>query len=171
MLKIAFVYAGILHHQKSGGGGGIRTPETLSSLAVFKTAGFNRSPTPPPMILPHLLDDYGFRRCPIVAHFLFQAFHCRHCIRSGSLYVEGERSADIRVPKDGLYRPSRHADAVQIGRKATTECVPTVPLDIRALERGRMTRVARLSMSVGRPLGPEKMYPALPSRFLCSPRI
>src|SRR6202162_4155004 len=31
----------------NGGGGGIRTPETLSSLTVFKTAGFNRSPTPP----------------------------------------------------------------------------------------------------------------------------
>jgi hypothetical protein len=30
-----------------GGGGGIRTPETLSGLTVFKTAGFNRSPTPP----------------------------------------------------------------------------------------------------------------------------
>src|SRR5690242_10274623 len=36
-----------------GGGGGIRTPETLSSLTVFKTAGFNRSPTPPPIILTH----------------------------------------------------------------------------------------------------------------------
>src|SRR5713226_4559433 len=35
----------------TGGGGGIRTPETLSSLTVFKTAGFNRSPTPPPPIL------------------------------------------------------------------------------------------------------------------------
>ena len=34
-----------------GGGGGIRTPETLSSLTVFKTAGFNRSPTPPFLIL------------------------------------------------------------------------------------------------------------------------
>ena len=32
---------------RSGGGGGIRTPETLSGLTVFKTAGFNRSPTPP----------------------------------------------------------------------------------------------------------------------------
>src|SRR5713226_3800197 len=31
-----------------GGGGGIRTPETLSGLTVFKTAGFNHSPTPPP---------------------------------------------------------------------------------------------------------------------------
>jgi hypothetical protein len=35
-----------------GGGGGIRTPETLSGLTVFKTAGFNRSPTPPSSILP-----------------------------------------------------------------------------------------------------------------------
>src|SRR5271156_4722109 len=33
--------------QLRGGGGGIRTHETLSGLTVFKTAGFNRSPTPP----------------------------------------------------------------------------------------------------------------------------
>ena len=32
---------------RCGGGGGIRTPETLSGLTVFKTAGFNHSPTPP----------------------------------------------------------------------------------------------------------------------------
>jgi hypothetical protein len=44
----------------SGGGGGIRTPETLSSLTVFKTAGFNRSPTPPLMILTHLFEDTDF---------------------------------------------------------------------------------------------------------------
>jgi hypothetical protein len=30
-----------------GGGGGIRTPETLSRLTVFKTAAFNHSATPP----------------------------------------------------------------------------------------------------------------------------
>ena len=30
-----------------GGGRGIRTPEPLSGLTVFKTAGFNRSPIPP----------------------------------------------------------------------------------------------------------------------------
>ena len=46
MLKIAFVYAGILHLE-SGGGGGIRTPETLSSLTVFKTVAFSHSATPP----------------------------------------------------------------------------------------------------------------------------
>ena len=37
--------------KRTGGGGGIRTPETLSGLTVFKTAGFNRSPTPPFLIL------------------------------------------------------------------------------------------------------------------------
>ena len=30
-----------------GGGERIRTPETLTSLTVFKTAAFNRSATPP----------------------------------------------------------------------------------------------------------------------------
>jgi hypothetical protein len=40
-----------LYNLNSGGGGGIRTPETLSSLTVFKTAGFNHSPTPPFLIL------------------------------------------------------------------------------------------------------------------------
>ena len=35
------------NNRRGGGGGGIRTPETLSGLTVFKTAGFNRSPTPP----------------------------------------------------------------------------------------------------------------------------
>src|SRR5271170_5256077 len=34
-------------HQNAGGGGGIRTPETLTGLTVFKTAGLNHSPTPP----------------------------------------------------------------------------------------------------------------------------
>jgi hypothetical protein len=34
-----------------GGGGGIRTPVTLSGQTVFKTAGFNHSPTPPLPIL------------------------------------------------------------------------------------------------------------------------
>ena len=32
---------------EAGGGGGIRTHETLSGLTVFKTAGVNRFPTPP----------------------------------------------------------------------------------------------------------------------------
>jgi hypothetical protein len=36
-----------LYTRLTGGGGGIRTPETLSSLTVFKTAAFNHSATPP----------------------------------------------------------------------------------------------------------------------------
>ena len=35
----------------SGGGGGIRTPGTLASSTVFKTAAFNRSATPPQRLL------------------------------------------------------------------------------------------------------------------------
>jgi hypothetical protein len=31
----------------NGGGRGIRTPDTLSGIAVFKTACFNRSHIPP----------------------------------------------------------------------------------------------------------------------------
>jgi hypothetical protein len=43
----------------AGGGGGIRTPETLSSLTVFKTAGFNRSPTPPFTIVTQWSHEFG----------------------------------------------------------------------------------------------------------------
>jgi hypothetical protein len=36
---------------RTGGGRGIRTPEPLSGLTVFKTAGFNHSPIPPSAFL------------------------------------------------------------------------------------------------------------------------
>src|SRR5579862_8604606 len=35
-----------------GGGRGIRTPVRVTPQTVFKTAGFNHSPIPPPFILP-----------------------------------------------------------------------------------------------------------------------
>ena len=38
------------------GGRGIRTPGTVPRTAVFKTAGFNRSPIPPMSILTDFLD-------------------------------------------------------------------------------------------------------------------
>jgi hypothetical protein len=44
----------------SGGGRGIRTPGTLSSSTVFKTAGLNRSPIPPLTILPDVQDPATF---------------------------------------------------------------------------------------------------------------
>jgi hypothetical protein len=37
----------------AGGGGGIRTPETLAGLTVFKTGAFNHSATPPVVIEAH----------------------------------------------------------------------------------------------------------------------
>ena len=51
-------------HFEAGGGGGIRTPETLTGLTVFKTAGFNRSPTPPLMIINHLFWGLGTKLGP-----------------------------------------------------------------------------------------------------------
>src|ERR1700693_6072142 len=39
----------------TGGGRGIRTPERVTPLTVFKTAGFNHSPIPPISILPDFI--------------------------------------------------------------------------------------------------------------------
>lgn len=38
---------GNIEKQGSGGGSGIRTPEGLAPLLVFKTSAFNRSANPP----------------------------------------------------------------------------------------------------------------------------
>jgi hypothetical protein len=50
----------------AGGGGGIRTPETLAGLTVFKTGAFNHSATPPLVIVAHagilgLISDRALR--------------------------------------------------------------------------------------------------------------
>ena len=50
----------------AGGGGGIRTPETLAGLTVFKTGAFNHSATPPVVIVAHagilgLISDRALR--------------------------------------------------------------------------------------------------------------
>jgi hypothetical protein len=50
----------------SGGGGGIRTHETLSGLTVFKTAGVNRFPTPP----------FFFTTCYILTYAAFADNPC-----------------------------------------------------------------------------------------------
>src|SRR5690349_24164845 len=57
----------------SGGGGGLRTTETLSSLTVFKTAGFNRSPTTPFLILTY---SATYRRFCDNGTIFFAAFWC-----------------------------------------------------------------------------------------------
>jgi hypothetical protein len=41
--------------RRGGGGRGIRTPERVTPLTVFKTAGFNHSPIPPIPILPDFI--------------------------------------------------------------------------------------------------------------------
>jgi hypothetical protein len=56
-------------NRRNGGGGGIRTPGTLSGPTVFKTAGFNRSPTPPFLIVAYssfyrrICDNLAFIGC------------------------------------------------------------------------------------------------------------
>ncbi len=51
----ALVFSGIQivfrHKRINGGGRGIRTPERVTPLTVFKTAGFNHSPIPPFIIV------------------------------------------------------------------------------------------------------------------------
>src|SRR5262249_15985839 len=51
-------------------GGGIRTPETLAGLTVFKTAAFNRSATPPRRLFYTLTDSYKTKPRPPVAYWL-----------------------------------------------------------------------------------------------------
>ena len=47
----------------NGGGRGIRTPESLSTLTVFKTGAFNRSAIPPFTILPDSIILRGVSLC------------------------------------------------------------------------------------------------------------
>ena len=52
--------------RRRGGGGGIRTHETLSGLTVFKTAGVNHFPTPP----------FFFTTCYILTYAAFADNQC-----------------------------------------------------------------------------------------------
>jgi hypothetical protein len=45
--RFAVTYVSGTNKRRCGGGRGIRTPERVSPLTVFKTAGFNHSPIPP----------------------------------------------------------------------------------------------------------------------------
>src|ERR1700721_624244 len=121
--------------RRAGGGGGIRTHETLSGLTVFKTAGVNRFPTPPALIVAYLLDSDRVRSCPIVAQFPFQTLHCSNGIRTRSLDVEGEGGADVRVPENRLNRPGRYPDTMQVRCKPAPERVPTMPAHSAAFQR------------------------------------
>jgi hypothetical protein len=69
---------------ENGGGRGIRTPESLSTLTVFKTGAFNRSAIPPFSIL----SDFFILRG--VSHSRFGLFglpghHCHSLSQVGNL--------------------------------------------------------------------------------------
>jgi hypothetical protein len=55
-------------NRRNGGGGGIRTPGTLSGPTVFKTAGFNRSPTPPAPSLTGKSSYFQYSRTRMPSH-------------------------------------------------------------------------------------------------------
>src|SRR6267154_2761364 len=83
------------YRKKAGGngGGGIRTPETLSSLTVFKTAGFNRSPTPPSV--------YSTREQAVTELDAPRRLH------SASIYVRSIRPARLNRRLQSLHRVDR----------------------------------------------------------------
>jgi hypothetical protein len=56
---------------ENGGGRGIRTPESLSTLTVFKTGAFNRSAIPPSSILPDSIMLRGGVTMPLLAFWPF----------------------------------------------------------------------------------------------------
>jgi hypothetical protein len=60
-----------------GGGGGIRTHETLAGLTVFKTARFNHSLTPPLFACNKLRNQLASLAAPFAAQNLaFGSLHC-----------------------------------------------------------------------------------------------
>jgi hypothetical protein len=74
----------------SGGGGGIRTPETLSGLTVFKTAAFNHSATPP-------LPFFAFPLHTFVAHSTFCVRRLRNGTETKAWHNVGKSSRDITL--------------------------------------------------------------------------
>ena len=108
---------------KDGGGRGIRTPGTLSSTAVFKTACFNRSHIPPRFrsgLHSLVYSTFGFFGigvgCTLVAHRRFERLHCRQTARIGGigLDVRLPRYADVAVPQNRLDHDVGHAQLMQI---------------------------------------------------------
>src|SRR5690348_5020259 len=102
-------YVSGLYTAASGGGGGIRTPGTLSGTTVFKTAGFNRSPTPPFLILAYSANQRHL--CPSPA---LQLLHCG-----------ARRGADaptIQEGRVGLKFASNRTQAGVTGDHAGSSC-------------------------------------------------
>ena len=94
-----------------GGGRGIRTPGTLSSTTVFKTAGFNHSPIPPlkgsdsfSIVYMNFQFPSAKASCTLVAHFVYDCSF--HAIRQDSVAelnrpttISGRRSSSSKHPR------------------------------------------------------------------------
>jgi hypothetical protein len=64
-----------IHGKESGGGRGIRTPDTLSGIAVFKTACFNRSHIPPTAYKRRVINQFTTGGCCTDSQFVAQLLH------------------------------------------------------------------------------------------------
>src|SRR5580698_7924831 len=94
---------------KPNGGRGIRTPERVTPLTVFKTAGFNHSPIPPSSILPdfialELLSLLGFPLARQHCHWFVTTGRALHGPRLGFLVRMGVAHGHRyrRMPKQFL---------------------------------------------------------------------
>src|SRR5580698_1787238 len=69
---------------KPNGGRGIRTPERVTPLTVFKTAGFNHSPIPPLRILSDSFILRTMSRCRF-GLFCLAGHDCHRCVTGRKL--------------------------------------------------------------------------------------
>jgi hypothetical protein len=106
-----------------GGGRGIRTPESLSTLTVFKTGAFNRSAIPPSSILPDSIILRGVSQLHLSCllfprhncHVFVTCWQLRHGPRL-RLVIQVRVShscCDRRMPQEFLHRHKVHPGARQ----------------------------------------------------------
>src|SRR5437899_5530128 len=82
--------------RNNGGERGIRTPESLSTLTVFKTAGFNHSPIPPTSILPDSIMLRGMSLCHFWL-FCLSRHVCHYFVTTRQLCNRARLRIEIRV--------------------------------------------------------------------------
>jgi hypothetical protein len=105
---------------ENGGGRGIRTPDTLSGIAVFKTACFNRSHIPPTADKRRVINQFTTAGCctdsQFVAQLAFQHFHSRQAapIHRIVLDVRLTRYLHGAVTQDSLNHEIGNPEFVEI---------------------------------------------------------
>ena len=146
----------------TGGGRGIRTPERVTPLTVFKTAAFNHSAIPPSSILPDLIALPILSRCCLLlfslprhdCHYFVTGRQGRHGARLGVVVAVGvpHGRVDRRVPQEFF-----DSDEVHPGiREARGERMPEgVPGD--AAEAGPPERRLPTGLEIEEPVAGQRV--------------